>query len=138
VPQPCANDVDIDTLLQKPDRCGMAEHMRRNAAIFLLWSGATQASCVSFDDFVKAEPRQRFSLTRHEQRSGAFLDVSGLLLQYSGSFGPKWAASPLVALSMESDAQRPVEIDVGNAQVSDLLHPCLGVIEDHEDTPIAK
>jgi hypothetical protein len=39
---------------------------------------------------------------------------------------------------MESDAQRAVEIDVGNAQVSDLLHPCPGVIEDHEDTAIAE
>jgi hypothetical protein len=39
---------------------------------------------------------------------------------------------------MESNAQRAVEIDVGNAQVSDLLHPCPGVIEDHKDTAIAK
>jgi len=41
-------------LVQQSNRCGMAEHMRGNAAISLLWSGATQASCVSFDDFVNA------------------------------------------------------------------------------------
>ncbi len=39
---------------------------------------------------------------------------------------------------MQPDAQRAVEIDIGDAQVGDLLNSCSGVIEDHEDSPIAE
>jgi len=39
---------------------------------------------------------------------------------------------------MQSDAQRPIEIHIGDVQVSNLPHPGSGVIEDHKDSPIAE
>jgi hypothetical protein len=39
---------------------------------------------------------------------------------------------------MQPDAQWPIKVYIGNAEVGDLLHPRSGVIEDHEDSPIAE
>ena len=39
---------------------------------------------------------------------------------------------------MQTDAQRPIEINICDSQVGDLLRPCSGVIEDHEDSPVTQ
>jgi hypothetical protein len=60
------------------------------------------------------------------------------LLQQIGGFRPERAASSLVALIMKPYAQWPIEVEIGDAQVGDLLHPCTRVIQEHEEGPISK
>src|SRR5271156_6409884 len=96
--------------------------MRRDAAAPLVRSSGTQVCGVPLNDFVNAEPCQRFSLARHEQGSSLISAHVGCeFLQQIGSLRPERATSPLIALPMKTYAHWPVEINIFDSQVSHFL-----------------
>jgi hypothetical protein len=91
------------------------------------------------DDLVNAEPRKGLSLTRHEQGDGLVAVYVGCQpLQQFSSFRPERTTSPLIALPVKTHAQRPVEINIFDFQVSHLLRSRSGVIEHHEESPVTQ
>src|ERR1035437_915667 len=59
-------------------------------------------------------------------------------LQQFGSLRPQRATAPFVSLSVQPHAQWTIDVDIGDTQVCNLLHPGSGVIEDHEESSITK
>ena len=139
MPEPAANDIDLDAGLKEMDSRGVAEDVRRNVTA----SGACidlEPSDVAANDLVDAEARQGTPRVPDEHRLVGACDRAAVVdeeSQLARGLLPEWAGPPLVALAVQVDARRGPELNVGRAEVGNLLDARTGIVEEEQQGAIA-
>ena len=92
-----------------------------------------------FDDLVDSESGEWLSLLREKHRRG-FLGWVGRhqSLQQRRGFRPQWTTAPLVSFAMQSDPVGLIDIDVRVPKISGFLNASAGIVEEHQERPIAQ
>src|SRR6266540_7115824 len=117
---------------------GVAEDVRARPASR---AAIIEVPGVAADDLVDAEASKRVTGRRSEHRRlGPLRRVRRVkqLGQERCGLAPQRAGAPLVALSVETDESRLAELKVPDPQVSDLLHPRPGVVEEQEQGAVSQ
>ncbi len=138
VPKPATDDVHVDACLEEVDGRRVAEDMRAGPTARAL---IIEVPGVAADDLVEAEASQRVTSRGSEHRClGPVRRVRRVeeLGQERCGLAPQGARAPLVALSMEPDQGSLAELEVPHPQVSALLHPGPGVVQEQEQGTVSE
>src|SRR4051794_13103013 len=137
--EPCPDDIDLNACLKQVNRGAMSKGMWVQTIVLLSKCAAFQAGGMPFDDFVDSESGEWLSLLREKHRS-RFLGRLGRQqsLQQCRGFRPQRTTAPLVSFAMQSDLVGLIDVDVRAPKISGFLNASAGIVEEHQERPIAQ